>query len=316
MSTFDQPGMGGGFPQPTPAWTPPPTGGISMPEQPAPPKGKRSRRKGKEDPTGAEQVTKKVVNKNARFALLLGIVAAAVVGLLAYGSTAPETYVVRVTQDLPAGQVLDASQHLEAVASTDDLAETGAFEGATADAALQVATEEIDGLRVQYPMSAGEQVHADNFATTWATSSEMKPNERLMSISATVSDAVAGQIRAGDRVDIAASADGVAGVVFSDIEVVAVTVPEDRLEQVTPPNEDDTTGEGTAGNPIPGIYTVRVTDQQSSRLYAVDANAELALIYRPEKVGDEKGTQTEVEPMTAKDVICEVRPSAPACASL
>ena len=297
--------MGGGMPPAAPP---------SGPAQPEPPRTKRGRRKDKTGAPEGEQVTKKVVNRQFRFALILGAVVLALGSFIALGANTPALYVVRTVAEIPPGALVDPATHLAAYPVQDDAdAEAGAITAATADAAMDLAVEFTEGKRSQFPLAEGEQVHKDDFATTWPTLTPLEPTERLMSITATASAAVAGQIRPGDRVDIAATAGDVSGVVFTDIEVVAVTVPEDKLEGVTPPvagEEEEAAADEASrvGDPVPGLYTVRVKDVDAAKLYSVDATGEIALIYRPVDA-----TAVDPEPQTAKSVICEKRPSAAVC---
>lgn len=177
--------MGGGMPPAAPP---------SGPAQPEPPRTKRGRRKDKTGAPEGEQVTKKVVNRQFRFALILGAVVLALGSFIALGANTPALYVVRTVAEIPPGALVNPATHLAAYPVQDDAdAEAGAITAATADAAMDLAVEFTEGKRSQFPLAEGEQVHKDDFATTWPTLTPLEPTERLMSITATASAAVAGQ---------------------------------------------------------------------------------------------------------------------------
>jgi Flp pilus assembly protein CpaB len=268
--------------------------------EPEPPKLK-GRKKDKPD----KKVTKKVVNSQLRFAIIFAVVAAVVAALVLAGSTKPSQFVVRAVEPLGAGTaVTSADAKFEAIAITDDLVEKGAYTGTTAKAALDALSEDIgEGTRVQYPIGAREQITKSDFSVELILDTPLKPEERLMSIQATVSNAVAGKVRAGDRVDIAGNDGDVAGVVFRNVEIVAVTVSENQYQSVAEQQRGE--GKNTSpdellpGTPVPGIYTVRVADTDVSALYALSAGSTLSLIYAPADA-----SETPLGATAARDVIC------------
>lgn len=283
-----------------------PPGGYAPPhlEQPAPPKTRRGRRKAKATtPEDGEQVTKKVVDSNKRMALVAAVVLALAVGFIALGSQSPGNFVVRVTEPIAAGDTINPDLHLEAVAVTDDMIEVGAYVGQTEAAALELAREDIAGARAQYPIPARSQLNKNDFNVEVALATPLKGNERLVSITASVASAVAGKIKTGDRVDIVASSNDVAGVILTDIEVVAVTASESQFQAVS----NQQTGEDRnanpedllPGQPVPGIYTLRVAAVDVGKVVAINDAAKVTLVYRPAGGGDTPTAATSV-----LDVIC------------
>ena len=145
------------------------------------------------------------------------------------------------------------------------------------------------------------------------------PDERLVSISANVSKAVAGAIVPGDAVDIYASVDSttgggqVSGLVLSDVPVVSVTVSENQLvavsEQQTGAAKDEKPSTLLPSTPVPGIYVVRVSAADAAKLVTTDFQSELALVYRPK----DATALTPGGPMTAAGVICEANPTGDGC---
>lgn len=283
--------------------SPQPMYGAPMPgpaaDQPAPPK-----LKGRKKDKPEKQVTKKVVNKNLKFAVGFALAAAGVVALTLGGSKSPDLYVVRAVDTVNAGTAISSTDGFEAVPASNDQAVKGAYTGTSKSAALASLREDIgDGTRVQYPIEARAQVTKNDFSVDLILDEPLKSDERLMSISATVANAVAGKIRAGDKVDIAATDGDVSSVVFTGVEIVAVTVSENQYQSVADQQKGEAKNtspdELLPGDPVPGIYTVRVKDSDVVKLHALASQADLSLIYAPK---DASATPLGAE--TARDIMC------------
>lgn len=301
MEHYQNPGAPYGAPQSPAGPTPPAMGGRSE---------KKKKTKGE-----AKPVTKRVVNAQVKLALVFAVLAGLIASYLLLGLGNPGTYVVVAKSPLAAGEVVDAAQ-LKAVPMAEDLIIDGSFQGTSEKAALELAKAEIEGKRAQYPLGANQQVVKDQFNVEIALAEPLKAGERLVSIQATVANAVAGSIVPGDRVDVLASTKEVSGVVLSDVPVVSVTVSENQFQAVA----DQQTGDAKdakpqsllPSTPVPGIYVVRVAAEDAARLVAADAGADMTLVYRPK---DASGL-TPSKPLTAAGVICAADENAKGCAGL
>lgn len=257
------------------------------------PRGKRGK-KGKGPTSGNEgdpKVTRRVVTRQRTVTIVMALVVAAVV---AFALTRPPelTYVVRTTAAVGQFSVIVPSQ-LEAFAVDPDLVEAGAFTGDDGKKVLADAIEEIGDGRLQYPLSKGQQVHIEAFTNETTMPTSLAENERLISISAVASTSVAGNLRAGDRVDIIAVSESgsgsVASIVKTDVPLESVSLSGDQLasisaSQADPESEnyDKGVGELVPATPIPGTYVVRVTtdDMLKFALLDSDGTTEFHLIYR------------------------------------
>ena len=295
------------------SFNPPPFQG-GQPMQPEPPQAPPKRgRKGRGD--AEQQVTKKVVDRNRRFAIIFALVLAVVIGLTVYGGSAPGQYVVRASSNLAAGtQIVDVETQFVAEAVPDEYIEDGAIVAKSAEAALELAADQLTGLRVQYPVLTGQQIHTEDFNVEITLSSPLTANERLLSVQASIGNALAGQIKAGDRVDVVATVGDVSGVILNNVEIVSVTVSENQYQslasQQTGDNKDSRAEELLPGAPIPGTYVLRVGADDAADIATVAAGASLTFLYRGQEAGD-----LVTEPKTAIDVICGENTDLPACES-
>lgn len=195
------------------------------------------------------------------------------------------TYVVRATQALNPGLDLPASL-LIAVPVEDDAVEPGAITGDTAEGALEAATGLI-GQRALYPVFESQQIRAEMFSTVAENfGRNLADNERLVSISASSAVALGGSLTTGDSVDIiAVDREGIAVLVASQAEIVAVAADESaiRAAQQRQSSEDGQTlsaAEILPSEPIPGIYTLRVSATEAMPLAIADATAQIYLLGR------------------------------------
>lgn len=256
---------------------------------------------------------------NYKIAVLVAVVAALAFFLI---TATPEekTYVARATTDIGALQDVDRTQ-LEAVEIAPEYVEAGAVQGDDPEKVLDEAVNAIQGPTL-YPIAAGQQIRPDYFSNTQIKlDEELLPNERLMSIRASVAASAAGTIRPGDRVDIIASTtqgDPISNVVAVNVPVVAVRSSERTLEaaaaQQSGEGKDLKPQEILPGAPIPGVYVIKVDADRVPALAAVDAGASLYLAYRGTDATDPEITG----PVGVTEVICQGvggtdRPSSPLC---
>lgn len=266
-------GPGPGMPSGGPAGGP----GRASPVASPPPAVNKSRRDDKKE----KKPTKRTISRN----LLLTIIFAVVAGGLTLFILSDEDdfeYVIRALNDIPAGTAVSGSL-LEAAPLTVEAIEPNAFKAPTAEEALELALEEIEGTVTQYPLPAKTQLRADQFGLQATLGQELEPNERLVSVRATVSTAVAGGLIPGDYVDIIGATDGHARVVAYNVPIMSVTASEERYDSVSDAQAADPDlrpGEVLPSDPVPGIYVVKVPVEVVPTLLNWNESATLNLAYR------------------------------------
>lgn len=295
-----------------------PTFGQSAGAAQPPSMGGKPDKQSRKDDSAGKKVTKRVIDKQMKLALLFTVIGSLVVGAVLYGSAAPKSFVVVAKAPISAGTAIDPAGQLEAIATPEEFILPGSFKGNSAKAALEIAKAEVEGKRAQYPLAAKQQVGKDQFNVEIALAEPLKNEERLVSVEASVSKAVAGSVVPGDTVDVFASAEGassgkVTGLVLSNVPVVSVTVSENQFQAVSEQQTGDAKDKKPQtllpSTPVPGIYVLRVTAADAAKLVATDFGADLSLVYRP------KGATalTPGGPLTAAGVICEADPTAKGC---
>lgn len=220
--------------------------------------------------------------------LLLAVVAAALV-LLGTSPEAKDTYVLKAQRTIPSLSVLNADL-FEAVAVTEEQVPEGAITGSSSKDAFKAA--DLEGKITQYPIAGGRFLLESDLTTeTFKLEGRLAPNERLVSVPASYAYSVAGGIRPGDRVDVygigAVNGSGIAQLMVTDAEVAGVSLAEDQInsivsQQVADAQEgnDTTAAEVLPGEPIPGVYTLRVNASVAARLAIVAEEGRLFLTYR------------------------------------
>lgn len=196
---------------------------------------------------------------------------------------APVVYVARAAADIPALTEVTESQ-IEAAPVSPESVEPGALSSPDASTVLKMAAEQILGKKAFSPIFLGQQLRPQMVADGVALATPLGPDERLVSIGARAAGSVAGTIVPGDRVDIyVAAPDGLTGILAQDVEVVAVTVRPDQLDnlsstQLAAPNK--TLGDLVPSKPIPGTYIVRVADDMVAKFIAGDSGGTLYMVLR------------------------------------
>lgn len=225
------------------------------------------------------------------------LIIAAALGLVAVGvaylslssteDTVTTAYELRAARDINPG--LDApAEAFEVVAVPIEALEDGAIVGISAEQVLARAngTEmnkdgqdvSVVGRRPLYPVVAGQTVRPEAFSRTDVSyAREIKPNERLVSISASASTALGGALVVGERVDVVVAFDGNASVAAQDVEIVGISADESAFRnaqqrQNSAGGEALSPGDVLPSDPIPGIYTMAVPSDVALALVAADAS--------------------------------------------
>lgn len=223
-------------------------------------------------------------------AAVLALAAGLIVVAAIAGQGAATVYVAHTAQTVNAQSQVTASmlEGREAIVDenlTGMISDGKVFAAETPQGAVEVALENLAGFRTQYPIRSGERLHLDDFSAEAATVDRpLQPDERLVSVQASVARAASGMLRAGDRIDVLGLGDGVAGVIATNVEIVSVTLSESRYEAAVSGTSDDpdvTRDELLPGDPVPGMYLLRADAALAQRLVAVDRFGELVFLYRP-----------------------------------
>lgn len=274
------PAGGAGFGGPMPGGIP---GGVLYPA--AAPVGKsRSKKNPNKGPTKRSASTMRW--------LFLGFAAVlALLAVLVTSNSSSVTYVARLNKDMPALARLDKDDVAVVAVRNSSAIEPNSFSGATEQAVREQVTEFSTGKWLSNPGYAGQQIRSTMLAVSGELSLPLAPNERLISISARASRAVAGTIRVGDRVDVFASdREGLTGVLGQDVEVVAISIQADSFESVAAQqiNEPDKALDDFVPlDPVPGTYVLRIRAGEVSRYLAADTAGQLHLALRGRDAVDE-----------------------------
>lgn len=257
--------------------------------------------------SSAKPVTRRVIGRQTKLAALFAGVVALLALMVFSQPQGDKTYVVRTTKAVTALTEVSMSQ-FEAIAIDPAYVEDDAITaGSGKDALAAVEAELKKGARIQVNLGARQQVRVAYFSAEAQLVKPLAADERLVSIQANVASAVAGQIKAGDRVDVVGVLENgttsVAGVVLSDIEVVAVTPAESaytaaQSEQQSDGNRDKNAADLLPTKPIPGTYVLRIKLADVTRLTVVDTGARVYLVLR--------GTDASTAPVASADVLATI----------
>lgn len=302
---FPQAAPGGGFgPAGVPAPRPQaPAQPVAAKAAPAKAEGRAKRGAQKKADKPEKVPTKRVISRQFTIA---GIFALVVGGgaFFVLTDSGDQTYVVRATSEIAAGSAVSGGM-LEAALLPQVAVEDGALTGATAEEALKKAQDELDGLVTQFPVPAKSQLQVAEFGLQANLGEALAPTERLVSINATVGTSVAGGLSAGDRVDIIGAVDGWTRVVAYNVPITSITVSEDLYNNVADQqtaDKDVRPEEALPGDPVPGIYVVRVPADLAPTLLNWNTSGTLHLAYRgvdsvdvvvPDNYLDTDGVQQE-----------------------
>lgn len=273
---------------------------------PTPPSPPAPQAKGSDSKEG-KAPSRRVLGTNRKLALVLAGLAAIFVLLTVTATDQPGAYVVRTSSDLGAFQVISEDDLVATAVPDVAYVESGAVTAPTEAEALERAEELIVGRTTPLALPSGAQVRPDTLSMADAALlASLGPDERLVSISATPANAVAGKLRVGDRVDVVVVAEnaGVTSVIAQDIPIVDVQLSAEDLRALSSrqanQTSDDTTAAEVPANPVlPGVYTVRANADLASRLVAADATATVFLAYRAPGAAD-----TPSVPVGPQELLC------------
>ena len=259
-------------------------------------------RKGKKDKS-SKTPTKRVVSTQKKLFFVLALVFALLVVLL-LSSSSPVTYVARTSEGVTNLVELSTDQW-EVVAIDPELVEPDAFSAGSQDELLEAVTEAISGKRVAYPLGAKQQLRPSQFIDSFDLATPLLPEERLLSVSARASRSIIGSLKPGDRGDVYAilgTGDLPAGLIGSDVEIVAVGVTADQFESAAQEQSDDkdkTLAELIPGEPVPGTYVLRVPVSQIPAYILADSQNAIYLALR-----GKDAAESEVNAYGLGEAIC------------
>jgi len=250
--------------------------------------------------------------RSTRVNLMLAAVVAvfAVVLLLVLGGDGGGVYVYRAAQNVPArGQLTE--KMFEAVKVQDEDIVEGAF---TADSKDELAKEVdfSDAKFTRYPIAKGSQLTEGLVSEpTQLPNSTLAPDESLISITATVDYSVAGALKVGDTVDVYAietgSGQARSSFVLGNAVISAIAPGTDLINsaaqrQATSADagEEAARDELLPGDPIPGVYTLKVKADSVPRFAVLQDQTTYYLSYR----GPGSQTVPYNGPVTLSDAMC------------
>jgi Flp pilus assembly protein CpaB len=256
-------------------------------------------------PEAKKLPTKRKTRTSALAAVLLALVAGMVL-FVGTGTTDDTVYAYRA-KDLIAVRTPLTADMFDAVAVDPEVIPSDAITAPSAEELAAAVT--FDGMVNLFPISAGTTLTTAMLSVDGMLSDPLAADERLISVSATFGNSVAGSLRVGDRVDvigIGGSTLPVAQLLVTDVEVVAIAGPEDSIasavaRQFSAAEGGDqvTREEVLPADPIPGVYTLRVRADQATRLAIVSNQAYIFLSYRGPEASD-----TSLDPVDLAQVIC------------
>lgn len=282
------------------------------------------------DGNGKSVVTKAPTKRTARTYVLIAIAMAVITFALLLsvtGSTADTLLVARTVGPVNALAVLSETD-IEVVELPVDAIQPDAFSGTSKDQIIEDLRLD-EQPRTQYPLGEQEQLRKESLTYDTQLSVDLEPNERLVSVSSSIAASVAGSLRPGDRVDVftilavsggslgngaetTLSGDG-AALIYANAEIVSISLPEDQFSnaisrQTSEEGDDLTRDELLPGNPIPGIYVLKVRVDAIPRIALAQSRGETFLAYRPAvdlEEGEVAPVDDVIEPTFSADVICD-----------
>lgn len=211
-------------------------------------------------------------------AVMLASVAVVTLFTLNSGNDLEYVYVITAGENIAPRIAVSDSSHTPKKIEEVFLEEDTIY-AETAEKALEMLVE-FESLTYSHPVYKGQQIRK----TMLTTSDGLRPDERLVAVSAKAVRAVAATVKSGDRVDIYVSrSDGLTILLGQAVEVVAVTLDSSQLdsiaaEQLT--NPDLKLSDYTAGSPIGGTYILRVPAKDVAKYIASDVAGILTLSTR------------------------------------
>jgi Flp pilus assembly protein CpaB len=257
-------------------------------------------------PGAGRQAEKAPTKRRTRLYLVIFLILAVTAALIVVVGTTPTSeglYVLRAKQSIPALAKLNIDQ-FEATSVPADLIEEGAITATSADEVLNAV--DLTNATAQYPINKNAQLTTSALSSSASLDKNLAPDERLVSVRASVSRAVAGNLRPGDRVDVVVVGDQttpVANTLLQDVEIVAVALSEEQIaalaqQQVTAAQEGRS-ADVNVPDPIPGLYTLRVKTNAVGALTVADQLASVYLVYR-----NDPQASGPTQPVTLLEALC------------
>lgn len=264
-------------------------------------------------PAAAPQPRKVKSKSSTRISLVAMLVAVLVAFLVVFVASGGEDgkWVLVARQSIAARSTLDVDL-FEARMLPEEAIVAGAVTADSVEELAKAADEAgIDGAVAQYPLPKDGQFSVNLISTETELARPLGENERLISVPAGFAAGVAGTVKVGDRVDLYAVGDSsnpVANLVISDVEVAGVSLPEDQISALyqaqvsaAESGEEKSPSELLPGDPIPGVFTLRVPVDQVATVAVAAEHAELVLAYR-----GANASQTDHDPVDLYAVLCSV----------
>jgi Flp pilus assembly protein CpaB len=290
-------------------------GGMSMPGMPGTPAPAQAASAA----TKRKGPTRRVIGVRQTLAILLAVAAIAVFALAGLGQESPDAHVLRATS--PISELTEVTADMiEIVPIGSQYVEEGAL-GSTDREALESQVDLLVGQVTRYPIERGQQLRAAMFTGPSGELRTLAADERLVSVPASLANAVAGSLRPGDRVDLLVvdRREGIAGLVATDIEIVAIRLDADQLynlsgEQAGEAGRELRPDQLQPVEPIPGMYTLRVKSSLMPLLAVSSAQGELHLFYRGAGAEDLPLSSVSLIEHLCRVTVVELRPQV--CAEL
>lgn len=221
--------------------------------------------------------------RNVRGLGWLFLLFAGAFGLLAVivtSSPGSTVLVARAAGDIPAMSQLSVEQFTLTAIDRDAL-EPGAFSAESEEELTATLTEAIDGKWPVQNIFTGQQLRAEMLSANTTLNTPLASDERLISITARVSNAVAGGVRPGDKVDVFVSdGDGLTGVLGQGVEIVGVSLLPDQFDAVAQEqfeNPDKVLSDFLPKSPVGGTYIIRVKAVDVARYVTADTSGKITL---------------------------------------
>ena len=269
---------------------PPGFGGPGSPPPP-PAKGRRGKKADRPAPSAKDKApTRRVVGTNRLLALAAMVVVIVLIGGYVYMGSQGK-YVAVASSAVPSLSQLNAGD-VTAIKVPAAALEQGAFTASSADAAIKAALKAAGNQRTTLPLNKGAQLVRSDFSNAITTNGQkVSSNQRLVSVPASVANAVGGSLQVGDRVDVVATAPNQTGastgnIIAANVVIVGIRASVDQYSNVA---NQQTSGQRTQSpsellpvHPVPGIYVLLANTQDAVTISAAEGSGDtISLLYAP-----------------------------------